>query len=159
MGSTYANEKSRDSSHDGQCEDQRDNDRGTARVGAEDVVDLRQLSVTQRLLVGRDCDAGVDRDLYIKNGRYKTFGRAEGSDDEGCLEGLGRGEQLGGNVLLSLRTPGVSLLQVAIWAQVGGGCASQGPTNETVPLPLSLTVRGNGASSPLSSSFRSKMAW
>ncbi len=117
-GSTYANEKSRDSGHDGQCEDERDKDRRASRVGAEDVVDLRQLSVTQRLLVGRGCDAGVNRDLDIKNGRYKTLGRAEGSDDERCLEGLGRGEQLDGNVLLSLRTPRVRLLQVAIWAHV-----------------------------------------
>ena len=117
-GSTYANEKSRDSSHDGQCEDERDKDGGAARVSTEDVVDLRQLSVTQRLLVGRGCDAGVDRDLDIKDGRFKAFGRAEGSDDEGCLEGLRRGEQLDGNVLLSLRTSGVRLLQVAIQAQV-----------------------------------------
>ncbi len=32
-------------------------------------------------------------------------------------------------------------------------------TIETVAFPFSFTVRGNGASSPLSSSFRSTKAW
>jgi hypothetical protein len=68
------------------------------------VVDLVQLSVPQRLLVFRLGDGGVVGHLDVKDVVRDGVGGAEGSDEEGCLEGFLGGEELDGEVLVGLCT-------------------------------------------------------
>lgn len=72
------------------------------------MVDLFQLAVTQGLLVDGRCRHGVELDLDVEDGLVVAFRRAERCQDQRCLEGLGRGQELDGELGLLLLAGRVS---------------------------------------------------
>lgn len=74
---TYSSEKNRHSGQNCKNEEHR-NDLGTALgICSEDVVDLLQLSISQRLLVFRQWRIGVRLDVQIEDMVAKCLGGAE----------------------------------------------------------------------------------
>jgi hypothetical protein len=55
------------------------------------MMNLAQLSVSQRLLVYRQRDIRIGLNVEVKDVVAEALGGAEGSEEEGCAEGLGRG--------------------------------------------------------------------
>ena len=66
------------------------------------MVDLRQLSVSQWLLVARERGIGVDANIEVEDVASKWLGDAKGPEEERCAERRLGGEELDGDVLLCL---------------------------------------------------------
>ena len=65
-------------------------------------MDLRQLAVTERLLVCRRGNIGVKVELYVEDGANQALGRAEGCEDDGGRQRLRGKLKLDGDILLRL---------------------------------------------------------
>jgi hypothetical protein len=113
--STHADEQGGDSSRDGQRKEQRDELGWALGVGAEDVVDLGLLAVSERLLVHGGKCVLVELDLDVKYVLLVALSLAERGQNQRSLEGLGRGQELDGDVGVFLQARG----QLAILANQG----------------------------------------
>lgn len=65
-------------------------------------MNLLQLAVAHGLLIGWGCRIGVELDLDIKDGLIVAFRGAKGGQEKRGLEGLGRGQELDGELGLFL---------------------------------------------------------
>lgn len=148
---TYGDEQRGKRGNHSQAKYERDHLGRALRVRAEGVLDFGLLAIAEGLLVGRRGRVRVCRDLNVEDGSVESLGGAEGANDDGCLERLSRDEELDGEVLVRL--------QCARQQSDETRAANGSLTIWTAAFPLSLTVNGNGASSPDSCSCNTRNAW
>jgi len=120
------------------------------------VVDLGALAIAKRLLVARSRCICIRLDFEAEYRGIEALGRSERCDDYRGLEGLGCKEELDGEVFLRLHQRQVSKTSQTLELHQ---TPSMSLTIWTLPSPLSLTVSGNGASSPDSTSLSTTKAW
>lgn len=100
---TYADEERGQRGDHGHREEERDHLGRALRVGAEDVMDLGLLAVSEGLLVGRRREGRVRFNLDLEDGRVEALRRTERGEDDRRLERRGRREELDREVFLGLR--------------------------------------------------------
>lgn len=99
---TYGNEETRNCGQDGEHEYQRHDLGGALGVGPEDMVDLLELAVPERLLVGGRRGDRIAGYLDVEDFLLEAFGGAEGGDHEGGFEGVVQDGELDGEIALLL---------------------------------------------------------
>lgn len=137
---TYGSKQDWYSSNYRQYEKEGNNHWSALWICSEDVVDLVQLSISQRLLILWQRDVGIGLDLEVKDVVTECLGRAEGGQEEGGAERLAREEKLDWEVFLCLG--GCQLYVLVLRNDV--------PTKSTLPFPLSFTEKGKVVSNPVS---------